>query len=342
MESLHIVNALNNAISVRRVGPRAWTVMNAQGAKWLKIVNRGKAQQIAVKFLCNNPAYLKYAYHQCGRRYIPIEGVEGRSACEFKFSAPRGISHVGPFPWYSIEDGDRLLRRAARQSNRCRVAGIGTTREGREIKCLIIAPADGRRARKKAVIVAREHATETAGSFAVEEVVKHILRSEPADPHLSDFEFHVFPIVNPDGAANGRAYPQAGPAEISDMHYYGLTSNDPTCKTFREYLFSLRPECVVNYHSYMAPSVPAIIAYRKSDIMIMLDFLIHADMSTDSSWYARRQVAENKTMLHYCVRKFNTVLALFELPWTGRAEREVRDIGLRMFRSVMAAHAETR
>jgi hypothetical protein len=285
---------------------------------------------------------MDFAYLRTRGGWKPFAGKPSIGRQRYEFSAPHGMSLFAPAPWYSNEDAARFAQRTVRRSRRCAIMGIGRTLEGRQIEALAIRPEHPLRATRKVVVIAREHGTETAGSFAAEAVVQGIL--SPSAPAIwrRDYEFHVFLSVNPDGVAHGRAYPQDGPKELSDLHYFGMSSQDPTCRALREYLFRVRPVCLVNYHSYTGFPIPANIFYDKADGMAMMDALIHTDMSRDPSWYVKRQVAENKTMLYHCVRNFGTVLALFELPWRGRTLAKVRQLGLDMFRCVMHAEAVKR
>jgi hypothetical protein len=93
----------------------------------------------------------------------------------------------------------------------------------------------------------------------------------------------------------------------------------------------------VNYHGYLF-GMPQIIFYDRADGMAMLDALLARRSARDEvAWYVKWQCRENKTMMHACVRRFGTVLALFELPWAGCTVDQAQALGLAMFRSVLSA-----
>ncbi len=152
---------------------------------------------------------------------------------------------------------------------------IGRTRQGRAIKCLTLGSEGAKPRARNVLVVAREHGPESSGSFAVEAIVEHILGSTLPTSCLEDYVYHIVPIANPDGVANGTKLPQPGPNELSDLHYTGLTAEDPTCVALREEILSLRPGCFINYHSYLFP-VPELVFYEKQDGMRMLDALVVA------------------------------------------------------------------
>jgi hypothetical protein len=146
------------------------------------------------------------------------------------------------------------------------------------------------------------------------------------------------PVANPDGVANGTKLPQSGPLELSDLHYAGMTGQDPTCAAMREETLRLRPACYLNYHSYLFPA-PQILFYGREEGMIMLDGLIGTDPKTADAWYAMRQVPGGNSTLCHCYQTFGTIVGLVELPWAGRQPQEIRKLGIRSFRSAMAALA---
>jgi len=343
-DTLKLSSALSPGVCVRQTGPAIWTVNEPQQddlrlTRLVRIDNSGDKATVTLHVDCANPSWMSHLYLVQNGRVTIITGQPGAGCVTFTFDAPSGVSHVGPEVWYDNEEGDRFIRQTLGRSKRCAADVIGHTMEGRPIHRLVIGDPE---AEHTVVVAAREHADEPSGSFAVEAVAEHLLDQIEAVPLYSNCRFDLFPIVNPDGVAHGETYPQPGKSTVtdpnpSDPHYCGMKSDDPTVKAWREYLFTQRPAAFINYHAYWALSFPQLIFYDKQDGMAMVDQLIDTDMTTDCRWYVMRQAAENRTMMHHCVKEFGTVVAMFELPWRGRSKEDVRVLGLRMFLSAMEA-----
>lgn len=341
---LTLTSALASGVRVRRIGSAAWAVNEPQQqglrlTRLIRIDNAGRTTSVTLRMAAVNPSWMSHLYLVQGQRVKAITGVAGAGRVTFTFDAPPGVSHVGPEIWYRNEDADRFIRRMLRRSMHCSMDSIGNTSEGRSIRRLTIGRTD---AKHVVVVAGREHADEPSGSFAVEAVAEHVLDQLHADALYRDCRFDLIPIVNPDGVASGQAYPRPGKSTVtnpnpSDPHYCGIASDDPTVKAWREYLFAQRPAAFVNYHAYWALSFPQVIFYNKDDGLVMVDHLIHDDMTANCRWYVQRQSAESRTMLYHCVKKYGTVVGMFELPWRGRLVKDVRTLGLRMFLSVMEA-----
>lgn len=341
---MEVKSLIPGTVSIRKTGPARWLVKQQhsghyahhQAVTWLGIENPGARRRIRVDIEWaefDYMAYRKLGYLQRGRTYSLVGGDVSPTRTAYAFAAPSGSSRFGPVPWYTNEDADRFMKRIRGRLPTSEIVTVGETKEGRPLRCLVMKDAGS--PRRAAVLIAREHATETAGSFAIEHVARHLIG--PGRDLLQQFSFHLFPAVNPDGIANGRKLPQEAPTEVSDLHYAGLNSPDPTCKALRDYLFPLRPAILANYHGYLPP-VPQIIFYDREDGMAMIDALLRRKSPKEAPmWYVKWQCRDRRTMMGPCVERFGTTLALFELPWTGRTVPEVRKLGLEMFLSALEA-----
>lgn len=337
-QSLKLSSALSRGVRVRQVAETTWSVnepqqKNLRLTRQVRIQNAGKPTPITLRMTAANPSWMSHVYLVQGRHVQIIRGQAEAGRVSFTITAPRGESLVGPEIWYSNEDGDRFFERMLRHPGRCQVDVIGHTLQGRPIRRLIMGNLE---AKKVVVVAGREHADEPSGSFAVEAVAEHLLEQGREHPLCRSCRFDLIPIVNPDGVAHGEAYPQPGASTSgqpnpSDPHYCGMTSNDPTVRAWRDYLFAQKPAAIVNYHAYWALSFPQVIFYDKADGMAMVNHLIHDDLSDDCRWYVMRQAAEARTMLQPCVEQFGSVVAMFELPWRGRSVAQVKALGVNMF-----------
>jgi len=347
---IKIINTIPKTVIVRRKRENEWLVIqchskfndDSQSITWLRLENYGKQRKICIDIKWANFAwmdYRRYGYLKCGQKYQVLTGKISPEKTKYEFLLPPGISYFGSAPWYGNEDADRFLKNVCKHNDVCKVRIIGKTKQGREIKCLTIDSGSRKKQKKNILVIAREHANETSGSFAVEAIAKVLLKNKVSVPFLGSYVFHLIPIANPDGVANGTKLPEDKEAGLCDLHSAGLKSKDPTCKAIREEIKSLRPVSFITYHGYLF-SVPEVIFYEKQYGMMLLDALI--DDNKVSMWYAKRQGPENKTMLRYCYKNFNTTVVLFELPWAGRHPKEIRQMGIKTFLSVMKAHEKRR
>jgi len=344
-----ITDAVGATVSIRKKGADSWKVVEKhsgfhehhQAITWLEINNPGKAKDIGIEIKWAEydvMAFRQTGYLRSGSKYQIVRGEINPVSTIFKFKLPPGTSHFGPVPWYSNDDYKKMLKKVCQRSPLCETETYGKTKEGRDIICLTIKNNKNKSKKKNFLLLGREHAGETAGSFAIEEIVKHILSTKGSDL-LKEYDFYIFGITNPDGVENGRKFPQEAPIKVSDLHYNGLKSKDPTCKSMRDAIKKIKPKCFITFHGYLF-SVPEIICYDTRDGMNMLDYLMHNKKNEVGSWWIKRQPVEHKTMLYYSYKNFGAVLAAFELPWAGQSIKEIRKIGLETFLSVVHADKE--
>jgi len=346
-KAITIISTIPDALTIKQKSKDKWHVKqhhsgfheHHQAFTWLKIDNPIKKRDLMIEIEWAEfdiMADRKFAYHKSGEIYNVIKGQIAPTTAKYTFTAPKGVSYFGSTPWYSIEDADRFFEKTCKNSKLCEKKSIGKTKEGRDIVCWVIRDKAYTNKKENLLIIAREHATETSGSFVIEKIVDYLLSKACPKELLEKYIFNIITIVNPDGVAHGRKNPQVGQAELSDISNWGRIAKDPTCKVVKDYITSLQPTCYISYHNYLS-AVPEIIVYNKQDGLNILDYLVDDDMNKVYMWYLKRQVKENHTMLYYCYKKFGTVIGLFELPWAGRSIEEMTQMGLDTFLSVMEA-----
>lgn len=350
MEPIKLINMLGKSVRIRRKRDREWVVKQwhsgdirhdfAQAATWIRIENPGRNQPICIEMQWAEYTWMQYknrAYQKIGNLYRVLSGEIFPEKTRFQFDAPKGISYFGVFPWYSNEDGDRLFEDIRRRNFPGSVRSIGRSQEGREIKCLAVGGGGRRKRKENVLILGREHATETSSSFAVAAIAEFLTGKDAPSDLLQNFIFHLIPIANPDGVANGTKLPQDGPTEACDPHYAGMTASDSTCKALRDEVLRLKPVCFSTYHAHLFP-VPAVIFYDKRHGMAMLDYLIGTETRGADAWYAKRQRGGDKTMINFAYQTYGTVAVLWELPWAGHLPAEIQNMGVRTFLSMMEAY----
>lgn len=354
-DAIKLKNLIPDTVDIAATGEAAWRLTQrrtrgegpaggrphdyAQAATWIEIANAGDKRTISIDMEWIDFRYMvfrKWGYLKNGAGDEVLSGQIAPGKTTYRFDVPLGVSQFGPIPWYGIEEHQRFLQRIQSNHPLVEVRSLGRTKQGRDIRCLTIGEHKASRLRPNVLIVAREHGGESSGSFAVEAIVDHILSADFPGELRDAYCYHVVPMANPDGVANGTKLPQPGPIETSDLHYAGMTAQDPTCVAMREETLRLRPACYLNYHSYLLP-MPQVIFYGKEEGMIMLDHLIRTDSVEADAWYVMRQVPGGHSTLCHCYQTLGTIVGLIELPWAGRKPEEVGKQGVRTFCAAMAA-----
>ncbi len=334
-----------DAVTIEQQGERQWRVTqrflgdehdNNHNVTWLRVHNPGPETPIRVEVIWAEFRYMAdrgFGYLKHGDAWATVRGETTPTSTVYEFTAPAGDSLFGTFPWYGIEDESRFIETICARSTLYSVRSIGRTGEGRPINCLCI----GDESKPSFVVLARMHAAESAGSWAVEGAAEYLLGDE-ARPLLEQYRFHLFISVNPDGVANGIKLTRMGPVEEYDMVRGGMTSADPTIVALREELFSLQPACLISHHSYLW-SVPFLGIFERQVGLDMLDYLVKDDdLGNTGAWLMRFTGAERGFLRWECYNRFDTTVAFTELPWHHRLPDTISGQGVDILKATLAAH----
>lgn len=350
---IQVQDTIGGTVKIKPIGRNEWAVIqrnygagqdNNQNPVWLSIFNAGNKTRIKIILqwaIFDWMGYHKIGYIKQAGKYSVIRGEITPTATSYQFDVPSGESFFGAFPWFSNEDNELFLRDISAPSFRCTVRSIGRSGAGREIRCLTIADKSIPGKQKNVVIIGREHATEPSGSFAVVGSVKYLLSGRAPAGILKHYNFHLLPIVNPDGTARGMKLTQPGPEDTYDMLRGSMTSRDPAIKALREEVLALRPACLIMHHSYL-PSAAWIGVYDKKVGVAMMNELLPAGESMEASWSLRKSGRETVWLRGYCRKHFNSTVVVTELPWAGRLPAEIEKQGEDVLRATLVAHEENR
>ncbi len=123
------------------------------------------------------------------------------------------FAYFEPYGW----DRHLALLGRASASPRVRVAGLGTTADGRDFDCVDIALPSSGEARRKVWVIARQHPGETMAEWFVEGLIERLVdESDPvARAALALADFHVVPNMNPDGSVRGNLRTSATGANLN-------------------------------------------------------------------------------------------------------------------------------
>jgi len=347
-----LTDTIGETVSIRRVKSTSWAIKqrvvqgdNAQNPTWLRIDNPGQKRKIEIVLFWADtewPHFRYCGYQKIDGNYIPIRcQTAAHVKTTFHLEIPPGISFFGHFPWYFNEDGDRFLNDISDHQPRCQARVIGTTAQGREIRCLTVSNPEKSGKKQNVLILARIHATESSGSFAVEGAAKYLLNDPAAKQLLDRYVFHLFPIVNPDGAAAGLKLTRLiGPYTELNMETATMCSDDPTMKSLRAEIKSLKPAVFIDFHSWLQPT-PGYFFFDKQVGASLFDALCDMDMPRQSNVQMTCLPCSNpdKTPRDYCFKNFNTTIAVAELPWNwNRLPSDMEKFGQAILQSAIRAH----
>ncbi|MFC2087709.1 DUF5060 domain-containing protein [Bacteroidota bacterium] len=160
------------------------------------------------------------------------------------FVAKPGETLVGMAPWYTY--GEYMAYIHELQENPyLKKTMFGRSDGGREHWMLTITDPDVPVAEKKSFMwLVRKHAYETFSSYAVEGVVSYLLSSDGLEVRRK-YIFHVFPMINIDGVAQGYEYKG------------GFRAPDPmsttTAKLIIKLVDEIQPDYLIDWHNWGQP-----------------------------------------------------------------------------------------
>ncbi len=344
-EQIGLQSEVADSVTIEQQGERQWRVTqrffgdehdNNHNVTWLRVQNRGPETTVRIEVIWaefRHMADRRFGHLKHGDDWSTVQGETTPTSTVYEFTARAGDSLFGTFPWYGIEEERRFIEAICARSTLYSVRSIGRTAEGRPINCLCIGDED----KPNVVVLARMHAAESAGSWAVEGCAEYLL-SDEARPLLEQYRFHLFISVNPDGVANGIKLTRMGPVDEYDMVRGGMTSADPTIVALREELFSLQPACLISHHSYLW-SVPFLGIFERQVGLDMLDRLVKDDdLGNTGAWLVRFTGAERGFLRWECYDRFGTTVAFTELPWHHRLPDTIKRQGVDILRATLSAH----
>jgi hypothetical protein len=348
-DSIQIHDTTGETVEIRSEGWNEWTVIqrnygaeqdNNQNPTWLSVFNAGKKARVKINIqwaIFDWMGYHKIGYLKQAGKYSAIRGKIMPTATHYEFEVPNGKSFFGAFPWFSNEDNEYFLRDISAGNPRCAVRSIGQSGDGREIRCLTIADKSASGRKQNVVIIGREHATESSGSFAVMGSAKYLAGGRAPKNLFERYNFHLFPIVNPDGTARGLKLTRPGKVKKYDMAQGGISSNDPTIKALREEVLRLRPAVLIMHHCYLMSEL-WLGFFDKEVGLILLKELIGESEKAEHSWSIRNTGPEPHTLRWHCHKHFHSTVVFTELPWTGRLPSDIEKLGEDILRGVLIAH----
>ncbi len=254
-----------------------------------------------------------------------------------------GETEIHWHPPYTYTQGERFVA-SLRDHPLVRVEKLGESDEGRNLWLLRITD-DSPRAKKPALFYARLHAYESAGSYAMEGMVRWLLSGDPyAAAAVRQYAFHVIPMMNPDGVFQGLGKLTA-PSGADPQFITPATSR--VQEILKRTIDRVRPVLFIDLHNWQNKHTDGLLflepAVRERFVRFMPD-----QLQFGKQWSIRdptpqpAQPPEKELARMYCQRMYNPVSVTFEFPWFGRTPDDVRVAGRTALWALLRALDEPR
>jgi len=254
-------------------------------------------------------------------RYFPVQ-IEG-SVARARVTLAPGRHELALHPTYGL-DRLRPWQRRAERSGSLAAREVGRSRAGRRVIAFEFGDAAAAPANRLA-IVARFHPYETAGSFAAEGALRQLLRSVRSSGTPVRYVSAVL-IANPDGVAHGLCKRTA--AGGPDLAHEGSVSDDPAAAALRNWLDTVRPAVLLDFHGWMYRYQDGFL-FTDSSLGLQLKDQLAPSRQIDRAWKgadeARRP--DPDSLWAYARERYGTRSLIFSFGWYGRNVQQVRGIG---------------
>ncbi len=260
----------------------------------------------------------------------------GNGGAQLSVELPPGITHISTSPWYGYHTA---LDYIASKTGFTGVTtfSVGNSNEGREIPVLVIDTPDGCNDDKQDVmIIARNHAYESAGSFCIEGMVDDLLTNSPTPQALlKKYRFHFLPMTNPDGVYNGLSRVTA--PNGADLNR-SSEQPDAAWQALKNYIDKVKPQYLLNIHHWMDKEKDGLLTNTKADaehFRALMPDLVEDKHYWLLEWtqlylnqYGFNTCPEaRKSWKDYTLEKFGTLAITLEFPWFNRTTNRMRKIG---------------
>ena len=267
-----------------------------------------------------------------------VMGDVAAAVVTVRLSVPPGETEVHWHPPYTYTQSEAFVA-SLRTHPLVDVERLGESEEGRNVWLLRITD-ESQQAKRPALIRARSHAYESGGSYAMEGMVHWLLSDDPwALAALRGYVFHIMPMANPDGVANGlgRLTAPRG-ANLCLTH----TEPDPAHQAMMDAVESIRPTFFIDLHNWQNKHTDGLLGLYPAIRERFLRFMPH-QVEAGKEWWIREPddltgaVPPTETLGRYCRRVFDAVSVSFEFPWFGRTPADVRATGRKALWALLRA-----
>lgn len=256
---------------------------------------------------------------------------------------PPGQTEIHWHPPYTYSQSEQFVA-SLRANPLVAVEQIGQSEEGRNLWMVKIT--DGSSLPKKPVMIrARVHAYESAGSYAMEGMVRWLLSGEPySTAALHEYAFYVMPMANPDGVANGLG--RLTSPQGADLVWV-VSKPDRAHTAINQAVDRVRPIWFIDLHNWQNKRTDGLLGLdpeiRKHFLRFMPDQLeFGKQWMIREPWPIPPTPPPQEFVSMHCRRKFGASTVSFEFPWFGRTVDDVRAVGRRALWALLRAVDELR
>ncbi len=257
------------------------------------------------------------------------------SGANLEISLPPGITHIAMSPYYSYGMCVEYLKSKAEKPG-AKYFSIGSSQETREIPALILQPASSTKQIQDIMIMARNHAYESAGNFCCEGMIDFLTSTIFRAKELrKKYRFHFLPMTNPDGVHNGMCRLTA--PQGADLNRC-REQDDDAWRSIKNYLDEVKPELFINIHNWLYKDTDGLLGnsreFTEKFAQLMPD-MYHEGKHWYKEWielFLEKQNLESvsdktRSWKDYVLDNFNATAACLEFPWFGRSCQRMREIG---------------
>jgi len=245
-----------------------------------------------------------------------------------RLSVAAGETEIHWHPPYTYTQGEQFVE-SLRNHPLVKIEKLAQSDEGRNLWLLRITD-DSPRPKKPALFYARFHAYESAGSYTLEGMVRWLTSGEPyAAAALHEYAFHVIPMMNPDGVANGLAKLTA--LDGVDPQFM-LPIASRVQQALKDAMDRIQPALLIDLHNWQNKHNDGLLflepALRERFVRYMPD-----QLQFGKQWMIRdptpqpAKPPEKELARMYCRRMYEPVAVTFEFPWFGRTPDDMRATG---------------
>ena len=285
-----------------------------------------------------------FVRHNRRNSWWEITGVIQGNQVIYQLDLPPGMTELSLYPAYNVSQCQRFVAWCQRQGAGVKVAGFS---EQKRPIWLVHVPSTNPHAHNL-LVRARDHAYETASSFAVEGMLKSLLNpksmhSAKSQAIRSQCNVWVLPMTNPDGVYNGMSrLTHENGADLNRL----LTQPDAAHHVMRSVTDKLKPAVQISLHNWQPKDIDGLLCNEPQVAAQILERW-PADEAHGKRWFvetlpeylASQNIItvpdQDKSWKDYCLEHFDCMAVTLEFPWHRMTPVSMRTKGQKALQVVV-------
>lgn len=258
------------------------------------------------------------------------------STIKMDFSPGKFLVYLNPK--YNYTDNENFVERVSKNKI-VEKEKVGESQEGRNIYLLTIGEG-----KTDVLIMARNHAYESAGNYCIEGMLNYLLTDDSLSKYfLSKFTFYFLPMTNPDGVYNGLSRLTAPNGVNLDRVITNVP--DKAYQTIQKTINRIKPHIFINIHNWMHKFEDGLLCLNGT-FARKITFYMPDQIEFGKKWYIKdwdewikkqQSPYVPQSWKEYCNEHFETKGLVFEFPWWGRNTKIMRETGIKALRATLFA-----